>query len=115
MADDYGKPITIQIISAPKLLDEDIKNSERFVLEYLTSVYSTDADITITLYVARSASLDYEAVQTFVLSKDFKRFKRKIKQIGSIINYYLQVDWEGKEFEITSLQVRRKIFPVGKL
>lgn len=114
MADDYGNIIPIQIVSAPKLLDEEIANSARYVLEYLVANYSADEDIIVTLYVARSSLLEYESVDVFTLSKDKKRFKRKIKQIGSVLNYYLQIDWEGKEFEITSLQVRRKTFPVGK-
>ena len=115
MADDYKELIPIQIITAPRLLDEDVNRGARYVLGYLKAVYQSDVDVTVTLFVARKSTMEYESVDTFVLSKDVKRFKRKIKQIGSILNYYLQVDLEGTDFEITSLTVNRKLFSVGRL
>lgn len=114
MADDYGNSIAVQIVAAPILLDETVNKGARFVLGYLKAVYETDEDITVTIYVRRNSSMEYELVDTHTLSKDNKRYKRKIKLVGSVIDYYPQLDITGKDFVITSLTINRKIFTTGK-
>jgi hypothetical protein len=114
MADDYGNKIPVQIISAPVLLDEEAGSSARYVLGYLTSVYETDEDITVLLFVRRNDGMVYEQVDSFLLSKTKKRFKRKIKLVGSIIDFYIKLDTEVKEYVITSLKVSGKALTTGK-
>lgn len=115
MADDYLNPIKVEIISAPVLLDEERElANKRFVLGYFSIVYSADSDVTVKLFCTKDETLSYKEEDQFILSKDEKRFSRKIKLIGSIIDFYITITGTFTQFEITEGKISIKTIPVGK-
>ena len=115
MADDYGQKIHIDITSAPKLTDEELKSNHRYVLGYLTAVFSIDEDATLYLYAARNETMEYDLIDTFTLKKENKRYRRKVKLSGSVLNWYAQLVGDFKEFEITTCRISRKLITTGKI
>jgi len=114
MADDHGNKIPVQVVSFPVQLDEDIQSNSRFIFGYFTGVYDTDEDVTIELYAVRGDDKDDELVDTFTLDKDKNRFRRKVKLVGSVIDFYIKLTGSFTEFEASTLKLSYKVMPVGK-
>lgn len=115
MPDDYSKKIRIVINSAPVQLDEENQlTNKRFVLGYLTAVYAANEDLTVKIHVKKNESMDFEEAITMTLTKDKKREYKKLPLIGSIIDFFVSLESELTEFELTSLKVSHKIVITGK-
>jgi hypothetical protein len=116
MADDYTQPIEVDIISSVVQLDDKTQlSNERFVLGWMVIVYEIDEDATLDLYYRRNRDMEFTAMNSITLSKDHKRFYRRLPlNIGSVIDFYIKVSGNFKEFQITSFKIFTKIIPTGK-
>lgn len=116
MADDYTELIPIELITSPILLDKKTQlSSQRYILGYLVADYVIDQDATVVIYYRKDNDMVYKSLDPITLSKDKKRFYRKLPlRIGSVIDYYVTVNGSFKEFLFTTFKLRVKILPVGK-
>jgi len=112
--DDAGQYIKVKIETSDLSADEEMKSKERVVLGYVLWRGRTNNPLTLTVYVKRNDTLQWEAIKTYTIATNTKRFFRRLPPSVSCIDAYVKLEGEVNTFELTSLKLFIKPVGVGQ-
>lgn len=112
--DDAGQYIKVRIETSDLSADEEMKSKERVVLGYVLWRGTTNRPLTLTVYVKRNNTLQWEAVKVYTIAINTKRFYKRLPPSISCIDAYVKLEGEVNTFTLTSLKLFIKPVRAGQ-